>query len=81
MARPSKSGREASREALDYINHWLCQIVDLMSEDLTFKQRHRLRVQIIKYILKGDRMRSKDAQIQKCFESIVLNYINADETL
>lgn len=81
MARPSTTGGKAAREALDFVDHWLSEVVDLMSEELNFRQRYKLRIQILKYVLSGDRRRAKDVTVQRCFEFIITTYINTEETL
>ena len=81
MARPSTHGGKAAREALNFVDHWLSEVVDLASDELNFRQRYCLRLQILKYIVSGDRQRAKDAEVQQCFEFIIKTYINIEETL
>lgn len=81
MARPSTHGGKAARAALNFVDHWLSEVVDLMSDELNFHQRYCLRIQILRYILEGDRQRAKDTKVQRCFEFILTTYINLEETL
>ena len=78
--RPIKSGRDAVREALRYINKWLSTVVDIESEELNFRQRDKLRRKVIRYLLYGDRRRTNnDEQLQAVFEYIVKMYIEPEE--
>ena len=78
--RPIKSGRDAVRVALRYINKWLSTVVDIESEELNFRQRDKLRRKVIRYLLYGDRRRTNnDEQLQAVFEYIVKMYIEPEE--
>jgi len=81
MARPAKTGGKAAQAALNFVDHWLSEVVDLMSDELNYRQRYNLRIQILKYVLYGDRRRSNDEQVQNCFQFIITTYINSEETL
>lgn len=78
--RPVKSGRDATRETLRFINYNISNIVDIESDELNFRQRDKLRRKVIKYLLYGDRRRTRnDEQLQKVFEYIVTMYIEPEE--
>ncbi len=78
--RPIKTGRDAVREALRYIDNSLSEIVDIESDELNFRQRDKLRRKVIIYLLYGDRRRTNnDEQLQAVFEYIVIMYIEPEE--
>ena len=78
--RPIKTGRDAVREALRYIDNSLSEIVDIESDELNFRQRDKLRRKVIRYLLYGDRRRTNnDEQLQAVFEYIVIMYIEPEE--
>ena len=78
--RPVKSGRDAVRETLRYLDSNLSDIVDIESSDLNFRQRYTLRLKVIRYLLFGDRRRTRnDEQLQKVFEYVITAYIEPEE--
>lgn len=77
--RPTTTGRDAVKEMLDYLDPLLSETVDDLTEELNFRQRDRLRRQILKYLIRGIRQRSKDRVQQQMYEYIIINYVRPEE--
>lgn len=81
MARPHTNNGDAAREALQMMDKWLSDVVDIVSTELNNRQRYQLRLKIIRYQMIGERCRDKDPMVHECFVEIVTTYINPYETL